>query len=64
MQQPIDIKGVLYGKFKTYDVIDSDLFERQIQDKDMVVMSNCNFCRPLIGLARKYNKPNSLQCQK
>ena len=36
---------------------DCDLFERQIQDKDMVLISNCNFCRPIIGLAKKYQKP-------
>ena len=58
---------ILYskGKKQTFEDVkdirtveyDIDLFERQIQDKDMVVMSNCNFCRPLIGLARKYNKP-------
>ncbi len=36
---------------------DLELLERQIQDKDMVVISNCNFCRPIIGLAKKYNKP-------
>ena len=36
---------------------DYDLFERQIQDKDMVLISSCNFCRPVIELAKKYNKP-------
>lgn len=36
---------------------DLDILERQIQDKDMVLISNCNFCRPIIGLAKKYNKP-------
>ena len=40
-----------------YDV---KLFESQIQDKDMVLLSNCNFCRPLLGLAKKYNKPIAL----
>ncbi len=39
---------------------DCDLFERQIQDKDMVLISNCNFCRPVLGLAKKYNKPIAL----
>lgn len=37
-----------------YDV---NLYERQIQDKDMVVVSDCNFCRPLLELAHKYDKP-------
>lgn len=36
---------------------DYELFERQIQDKDMVLISSCNFCRPVIELAKKYNKP-------
>ena len=39
---------------------DIDVFERQIQDKDMVLISNCNFCRPILGLAKKYNKPIAL----
>ncbi|MCD8038251.1 MAG: carbohydrate kinase family protein [Lachnospiraceae bacterium] len=39
---------------------DIDLFESQIQDKDMVLISNCNFCRPLLKLAKKYNKPLAL----
>lgn len=36
---------------------DYALFEQQIQDKDMVLISNCNFCRPVIALAKKYQKP-------
>jgi ribokinase len=36
---------------------DFDTFESRIQDKDMVLISSNNFCRPLIGLAQKYNKP-------
>ena len=58
---------ILYcnGKKQTFEDVkdirtveyDVDLFERQIKDKDMVLISNCNFCRPLIGLAKKYNKP-------
>lgn len=43
-----DIRDVQY---------DAKLLEKQIQDKDMVVISNCNFCRPILGLAKKYNKP-------
>lgn len=39
---------------------DLKLLEERIQDKDMVLMSNCNFCRPIIGLAKKYNKPLAL----
>ncbi|MDE5824621.1 MAG: carbohydrate kinase family protein [Lachnospiraceae bacterium] len=58
---------ILYcrGKKQTFEDVkdirhvdyDFELLERQIQDKDMVVMSNCNFCRPIIGLAKKYQKP-------
>ena len=62
---------VLYktsGKKQTFEDVqdirtedyDIDLFERQIQDKDMVLISNCNFCRPVLGLAKKYNKPIAL----
>lgn len=36
---------------------DYDLFEKRIQDKDMVLVSSCNFCRPLLELAKKYHKP-------
>lgn len=43
-----DIRTVEYDRI---------LFERQIQDKDMVLISDCNFCRPLIELAKKYDKP-------
>ncbi len=46
-----DIRNVQY---------DEELFESQIQDKDMVLISNCNFCRPIIKLAKKYNKPLAL----
>ncbi len=34
MQKPVDKKGSLYGKFKTYDVIDTDKFERVINYTD------------------------------
>lgn len=46
-----DVKDIRHVEY------DAEILERQIQDKDMVVMSNCNFCRPIIGLAKKYNKP-------
>jgi len=57
---------VLYcrGKKQTFEDVkdirhveyDFELLERQIQDKDLVLISNCNFCRPIIGLAKKYKK--------
>lgn len=34
MQEPIDRKGALYGKFKTYDVYDPDKVERKISYTD------------------------------
>lgn len=61
---------ILYakGKKQTFEDVkdirtveyDIDLFESQIQDKDMVLISNCNFCRPVLKLAKKYNKPLAL----
>ncbi len=38
----------------------TDLFESRIKDKDMVVITTCNFCRPLLKLAKKYDKPLAL----
>ena len=49
-----DVKDIRHVEY------DFELLESHIQDKDMVVMSNCNFCRPIIGLAQKYNKPIAL----
>lgn len=46
-----DLKYIRQAKY------DCDLYERQIQDKDMVLVSSCNFCRPLLELAKKYHKP-------
>ena len=49
-----DVKDIRHVEY------DFELLESHVQDKDMVVMSNCNFCRPIIGLAQKYNKPIAL----
>lgn len=49
-----DVKDIRHVEY------DFSLLESQIQDKDMVLMSNCNFCRPIIGLAKKYKKPIAL----
>ena len=46
-----DVKDIRHVEY------DYDLLESRIQDKDMILMSNCNFCRPIIGLAKKYQKP-------
>ena len=61
---------ILYskGKKQTFEDVkdirhvdyDAKLLESHIQDKDMVLISNCNFCRPIIALAKKYNKPLAL----
>ena len=61
---------ILYskGKKQTFEDVkdirhvdyDVKLLESHIQDKDMVLISNCNFCRPIIALAKKYNKPLAL----
>lgn len=61
---------ILYakGKKQTFEDVkdirnvpyDEEIFESQIQDKDMVLISNCNFCRPVLKLAKKYNKPLAL----
>lgn len=34
MQKPVDKKGSLYGKFKTYDAVDPDKFERVVNYTD------------------------------
>lgn len=49
-----DVKDIRHVEY------DFELLESHIQDKEMVVMSNCNFCRPIIGLAQKFNKPIAL----
>lgn len=49
-----DVKDIRHVEY------DRKLLESQIQDKDMVLISNCNFCRPILGLAKKYNKPLAL----
>jgi ribokinase len=46
-----DVKDI---RSKNYEM---EIAENQIQDKDMVLVSSCNFCRPLLELAKKYNKP-------
>lgn len=58
---------ILYdkGKIQTFEdlkdvrtvVYDVDIFENQIKDKDMVLISNCNFCRPILDIAKRNNKP-------
>lgn len=54
MQQPIDIKGVLYRAFKTYDVIDTDLFERQIAYIDTADEGEDYLCAVIGGVIGRY----------
>ena len=54
IQQPIDIKGVLYGKFKTYDVIDTDLFEKQIAYIDTADEGADYLCAVIGGVIGRY----------
>jgi ribokinase len=46
-----DVKDIRHVEYEY------EIFENQIKDKDMVLISSCNFCRPVIELAKKYNKP-------
>lgn len=38
-------------------VYDIDLFAREVEDSDVVVVANANFCRPLLKLAKEKKKP-------
>lgn len=38
-------------------VYDIDLFTREVEASDVVVVANANFCRPLLKLAKEKNKP-------
>ena len=54
MQKPIDVKGVLYTTFKTYDVIDTDLFERQIAYIDTADEGEDYLCAIIGGVIGRY----------
>lgn len=44
MQRPVDLEGGLYGKFKTYDAVDPDKFERVINYTDTADEGNDFLC--------------------
>ena len=54
MQYPIDLKGFLYSSFKTYDVIDTEKFERVIAYIDTADEGNDNLCAVMGGVIGKY----------
>lgn len=43
---------------------DYQLFEERIQDKDIVLVTDANFCRPLLQLVKKYQKPLALNVRR
>lgn len=54
MQEPIDKKGGLYGKFKTYDIVDEDKFERIISYTDTADEGADKLCQIIAGVIDKY----------
>jgi predicted phage terminase large subunit-like protein len=54
MQKPIDKKGLLYGTFKTYDVIDTDAFERVINYTDTADLGADYLCSISGGVIGRY----------
>lgn len=54
MQEPIDVKGALYTKFKTYDVVDTSKFERIISYTDTADLGTDNLCSIIVGVIDKY----------
>ncbi len=53
-QKPIDQKGALYGKFKTYDVVDESKFERIISYTDTADEGKDNLCQIIAGVVGRY----------
>lgn len=54
LQIPIDLKGALYGEFKTYSVIDPDMFERKIAYIDTADEGADYLCCIIGGIIGKY----------
>jgi predicted phage terminase large subunit-like protein len=54
MQQPIDLKGVLYNKFKTYGDVHTDMFERIIAYVDTADTGNDYLCMWIVGVVGTY----------
>lgn len=54
MQLPIDLKGALYGDFKTYDVVDYTSFERSIAYIDTADEGSDSLCAIMGGVIGRY----------
>jgi predicted phage terminase large subunit-like protein len=54
MQVPIDVKGALYGEFKTYDAVDTDGFERLIAYVDTADEGADYLCLVVGGVVGRY----------
>lgn len=50
MQEPIDLRGSLYGEFKTYDIVDFDKFERIIAYIDTADTGSDNLMLVIAGV--------------
>lgn len=53
-QEPIDLKGALYGTFKTYDILDYDQFERVINYTDTADEGDDSLCSISGGVIERY----------
>ena len=54
MQVPVDKKGSLYGEFKTYDVVDSEKFEKYINYTDTADEGSDSLCSISGGQIGRY----------
>lgn len=54
MQVPVDKKGVLYGDFKTYDVVDPDSFEKVLNYTDTADEGSDSLCSISGGQIGRY----------
>lgn len=54
MQEPIDIKGVLYSLFNTYDAVDPSKFERVISYTDTADTGDDNLCQIIAGVIGRH----------
>ncbi len=50
MQVPVDIKGALYGEFKTYRAVDADAFERRVAYVDTADEGADSLCAVMGGV--------------
>ena len=54
MQAPIDLKGALYGGFKTYPAVDADRFERLVAYVDTADEGTDYLCAVMGGVVGRY----------